>query len=103
MSAQHLLMPEVTLKLFDCVLQGRALRFVKKDSGNAFNNRFDCAATTKCDNRATGSIHFKGRELLNLSEREIRSIFSKLGLEPRFVGEIPPQLRPRSKTQLLSA
>lgn len=35
--------------------------------------------------------------------REIRSIFSKLGLEPRFVGEIPPELRPRSKTQLLGA
>ena len=35
--------------------------------------------------------------------REIRSIFLKLGLEPRFVGEIPPELRPRSKTQLLSA
>ncbi|MBA3650483.1 MAG: hypothetical protein H0W66_03110 [Chthoniobacterales bacterium] len=32
--------------------------------------------------------------------REIRSIFSKLGLEPRFVGEIPHALRPRSKTQL---
>ncbi len=38
-----------------------------------------------------------------ITVREIRSIFSKLGLEPRFVGEIPPELRPRSKTQLLSA
>jgi len=35
--------------------------------------------------------------------REIRGIFLKLGLEPRFVGAIPPELRPRSKTQLLSA
>jgi hypothetical protein len=35
--------------------------------------------------------------------REIRSIFLKHGLEPRFVGEIPPELRPRSKTQLLGA
>ena len=35
--------------------------------------------------------------------REIRGTFSKLGLEPRFVGAIPPELRPRSKTQLLSA
>ncbi len=39
----------------------------------------------------------------NITVREIRNIFSKLGLEPRFVGEIPPELRPPSKTQLLSA
>ncbi len=39
----------------------------------------------------------------SITLREIRSIFSKLGLEPRFVGEIPPALRPRSKTQLISA
>lgn len=35
--------------------------------------------------------------------REIRSIFFELGLEPRFVGAIPPELRPRPKTQLLGA
>ncbi|HJT82636.1 MAG TPA: hypothetical protein VJ719_15675 [Chthoniobacterales bacterium] len=34
--------------------------------------------------------------------REIRAIFRRLGFEPRFVGAIPPELRPRSKTQLLS-
>jgi hypothetical protein len=34
---------------------------------------------------------------------ELRGIFSKLGLEPGFVGAIPPELRPRSRTQLLSA
>jgi len=34
--------------------------------------------------------------------REIRASFRKLGLEPRFVGAIPPELRPRTKTQLLS-
>ena len=39
----------------------------------------------------------------NITFREIRGIFSKLGLEPRFVGAIPPELRPQSKTQLLSA
>ena len=33
--------------------------------------------------------------------REIRAIFRKLGLEPRFVGAIPAELRPKSKTQLL--
>ena len=38
-----------------------------------------------------------------ITSREIRSIFIRLGLEPRFVGAIPPELRPRSKTQLLSA
>ena len=35
--------------------------------------------------------------------REIRAIFRKLGLNPRFVGAIPLELRPRSKTQLLNA
>lgn len=35
--------------------------------------------------------------------REIRSMFRKLGLEPKFVGAIPPELRPKTKTQLLGA
>jgi hypothetical protein len=34
--------------------------------------------------------------------REIRAIFRRLGLDPRFVGAIPPELRPKSKTQLMS-
>ncbi len=34
--------------------------------------------------------------------REIRAIFRKLNVDPRFVGAIPPELRPRTKTQLLS-
>jgi hypothetical protein len=34
--------------------------------------------------------------------REIRAIFRKLSLDPRFVGAIPPELRPKSKTQLLN-
>jgi hypothetical protein len=35
--------------------------------------------------------------------REIRATFRKLGLEPKFVGAIPPELRPKTKTQPLSA
>jgi hypothetical protein len=35
--------------------------------------------------------------------RELRSIFRKLGLEPKFVGAIPAELRPKTKTQLLDA
>ena len=34
--------------------------------------------------------------------REIGMIFRKLGLEPRFVGTIPPEVRPMTKTQILS-
>lgn len=34
--------------------------------------------------------------------REIRAAFRKLGLEPRFVGAIPDELRPKVKTQLLN-
>jgi hypothetical protein len=37
-----------------------------------------------------------------MSVREIRSMFRKLGLEPRFVGTIPPELRAKPETQLLS-
>ena len=33
--------------------------------------------------------------------REIRAIFRKLNLDPRFIGAIPPELRPKTKTQLL--
>jgi hypothetical protein len=37
-----------------------------------------------------------------ISFREIRAIFRKLGLDPRFVGAIPAELRPKTKTQPLS-
>ena len=33
--------------------------------------------------------------------REIRAIFLKLSPEPRFIGAIPPELRPKTKTQPL--
>ncbi|MDQ2824665.1 MAG: hypothetical protein M3R29_04385 [Verrucomicrobiota bacterium] len=33
--------------------------------------------------------------------REIRAIFRKLDLDPRFIGAIPPELRPKTKTQPL--
>ena len=35
--------------------------------------------------------------------RDIRAIFRRLGLEPRFVGSIPGELRPKAKTQPLTA
>jgi len=34
--------------------------------------------------------------------RDLRTIFRKLNLEPRFVGAIPAELRSKTKTQLLS-
>lgn len=36
-----------------------------------------------------------------LNVREIRAIFLKLGLDARFIGAIPPELRPKSKTEPL--
>jgi hypothetical protein len=36
-----------------------------------------------------------------LTIQEIRAIFRKLGLEPRIVGAVPPDLNPKSKTQPL--
>lgn len=38
-----------------------------------------------------------------VSFRDIRSIFRRLDLQPRFVGAIPEELRPKTKTQVLSA
>ncbi len=35
--------------------------------------------------------------------REIRILFRKLGLDPRFVGAIPAALRPKNKTERLTA
>jgi hypothetical protein len=37
-----------------------------------------------------------------ISIREIRAIFRKLGFDPRFVGAIPAELRPKTSTQLLA-
>ena len=31
--------------------------------------------------------------------REIRAIFKKIGLDPHFIGAVPTELRPRTKTQ----
>lgn len=42
-------------------------------------------------------------EEANVTFREIRAAFKKLGLEPRFIGVIPRELRPKTKTQLLSS
>jgi len=40
-------------------------------------------------------------EAATVTFREIRSIFRKLGLDPKFVGAIPAELRPKTRTQLL--
>lgn len=37
----------------------------------------------------------------NCTLAELKSVFKRLGLEPRFVGAIPEVLRPKSKTQIL--
>ena len=35
--------------------------------------------------------------------RELRAMFRKIGLEPRFIGAIPDELRDRSKTEPLAS
>jgi hypothetical protein len=37
-----------------------------------------------------------------ISFREIRAIFRKLDLDPHFIGAVPPELRPKTKTQPLN-
>jgi hypothetical protein len=38
----------------------------------------------------------------SINLREIRAIFLKLGLDPRFIGAIPPELWPKTKTRPLT-
>ena len=38
---------------------------------------------------------------LTITFREIRATFRKLALDPRFVGAVPVELRPKTKTQPL--
>jgi hypothetical protein len=45
---------------------------------------------------------YLGLEEPTITFREIRAIFRKIGFEPRFVGAVPSELRPKTKTQLLS-
>lgn len=37
----------------------------------------------------------------SMTIQEVRAVFRKLGLEPRIVGAVPPELNPKSKTQPL--
>ena len=37
-----------------------------------------------------------------ISLREIRAIFRRIDLDPRFVGAVSPELRPKTKTQPLA-
>ena len=36
-----------------------------------------------------------------LTSAEVQNVFVRIGLEPRFVGAVPPALRPKAKTQRL--
>ena len=38
-------------------------------------------------------------EEATMTIQEIRSVFRKLGLEPRIVGQVPRELNPKAKTQ----
>ncbi len=47
-------------------------------------------------------VVYVGLEEPTVTFREIRAIFRKLELDPRFIGAIPSALRPKVKTQLLA-
>ena len=36
-----------------------------------------------------------------MTSAEVRNVFVRLGLEPRFIGAVSPELRPKAKTQRL--
>ena len=42
-------------------------------------------------------------EETGITLRELRAMFRKIGLEPRFIGTVPDELRAKSKTQLLAS
>jgi hypothetical protein len=42
-------------------------------------------------------------EETGITLRELRAMFRKIGLEPRFIGAVPDELREKSKTQLLAS
>lgn len=50
---------------------------------------------------ANHDIVYLSFETPSMTVQDIRVVFRKLGLEPRIVGAIPPELQSRSKTQPL--
>jgi hypothetical protein len=42
-------------------------------------------------------------EEAGITLRELRAMFRKIGLEPRFIGAVPDELRAKSKTQPLAS
>ncbi|MGI9115251.1 MAG: hypothetical protein ACR2FX_09515 [Chthoniobacterales bacterium] len=47
-------------------------------------------------------VYFELEEA-GVTMRELRAMFRKIGLEPRFIGAIPDELRDRSKTEPLAS
>ncbi|MBV9007724.1 MAG: hypothetical protein JO354_00950 [Verrucomicrobia bacterium] len=45
-------------------------------------------------------VYFELEEAV-LTLRELRAMFRKIGLEPRFIGAVPEELRDKSKTERL--
>jgi len=50
--------------------------------------------------RVDGNVYLE-LDNATLNVREIRAIFLRLGLNPRFIGAIPTEPRPKSKTKPL--
>ena len=50
---------------------------------------------------SNNDLVYFGVDKPTLNVREVRAIFLRLGLDPRFIGAIPPALRPKSKTEPL--
>jgi len=46
-------------------------------------------------------VYMEFQDTPSMTLQEIHSVFRRLGLNPRFVGNIPPELKPKSKTQKL--
>jgi hypothetical protein len=56
----------------------------------------------RCKVDSDHDIVYLEREEPTITFREVRAIFKKLRLDPRFIGAISPELRPKTKTQPLN-
>lgn len=69
----------------------------------ALDHEFDAIAGLRYKVDRNHDIVYLELDEATATFREIRAVFRKLGLDPRFVGAIPAELRPKVETQLIGA
>ena len=65
------------------------------------DHEFEAVAGLRYKIDSNHDIVYLDFEEPTMTIQEIRAVFRRLGLEPRIVGGVPPELNPKSKTQPL--